>query len=86
MYEEILWGNSVPPRLYSSSFIPILASNEYALGNGKKDDVLKFSLIKNIYQSASEYQNRETKKSIINRSNKFRLNENATYPHVALET
>ena len=41
MYEEILWGNSVPPRLYSSSFNPILASNEYALGNGKKDDVLK---------------------------------------------
>ena len=39
--KTVLSNKCLPPRLYSSSFNPILASNEYALGNGKKDDVLK---------------------------------------------
>ena len=48
-------NNTAPPCLYSDQ------SRKW-----KKEDVLKLSLIKNIYQSPAEYQHRETEKSIIN--------------------
>ena len=80
---------SVPPRLYSNqseTVNSILAAKKCALGYGKKEDVSKFSYIKDIYQSAVEHQSREIEKAIINQINKYRLNENAAYLHVALET
>ena len=64
----------------------ILAAKKCALGYGKKEDVSKFSFIKNIYQSAVEHQNREIEKVIINQNNDCRLNKNAAYLHVDLET
>ena len=69
------WRNAM--RFGNNTVPPCLCSNQSP--KWKKEDVLKFSLIKNIYQSPAEYQHRETEKSIINRRNKYRWNENATY-------
>ena len=80
---------SAPPGLdsnQSQTVNSILAAKKCALGYGKKEDVSKFSFIKDIYQSAVEHQSREIEKAIINQSNEYRLNENAAYLHVALET
>ena len=53
---------------------------------GEKEDVLKFSFIKDIYQSAVEHQSQETEKAIFNQSNEYHLKENPAYLHVVLET
>ena len=82
-------NKSVPPRLFSNqseTVNSILAAKKCALGYGKKEDLSKFSLTKNIYESAVEHQNQELEKAIINQSNEYCLNENAAYLHVALET
>ena len=80
---------SLPPRLYSNqseNINSLLAAKKCHLGYGKKEDVSKFSIIKDIYQSAVEHHSREYEKAIINQSNEYRLNENAAYLHVSLET
>ena len=82
-------NKSVPRRLYSKqseTVSSILAAKKCALGYGKKEYVSKFSFIKDIYQSAVEHQSREIEKAIITQSNEYRLNENAAYLHVVLET
>ena len=80
---------SLPPRLYSNqseNINSLLAAKKCDPGYGKKEDVSKFSIIKDIYQSAVEHHSREYEKAIINQSNEYRLNENAAYLHVSLET
>ena len=64
----------------------LLAVKKCDLGYGKMKDVSEFSFIKDIYQSAVEHHSREIKKLIINQSNEYRLNENAPYLHVSLQT
>ena len=82
-------NKSVPLRFCSNqseTVSSILAAKKCALGYVKKEDVSKFSFIKDIYQSAVEHQSREIEKAIINQSNEYRLNENAVYLYAALET
>ena len=66
-------NKSVPPPLYSNqskTVNSIFATKKCALGYGKKENVSKFSFIKNIYQSAVEHQSRE----IISRSPSITIN------------
>ena len=80
---------SLPPRLYSNQLETVnslLAVKKCDLGYGKMKDVSEFSFIKDIYQSAVEHHSREIKKLIITQSNEYRLNENAPYLHVSLQT
>ena len=81
-------NSAVPPRLYtnqSETVNSILSAKKTALGYKKKEDISKFTFIKKIFL-ASVDQRREIEKALVGQSSEYRLNKNAEYLQVPLET
>ena len=82
-------NSAVPPRLYtnqSETVNSILSAKKTALGYKKKEDISKFTFIKKIFLASVDHQRREIEKALVGQSSEYRLNKNAEYLQVPLET